>query len=209
MSKRLVIVALLAALAVALFPTGAALGASPADPIIVVDECTLHVEFNAQSTGPYEIWIWDDGKVVLTQSASGAAGDTLVFDLMMTVFGEFAQGVGLAVMKDGSGLYYTEIPQITALCNASLARACMPTLTGGVVGQITKTTPAYYAPSLDAQTTTVLPVGQTWWVLGTDEFGDWYKLLVACEDVWVPASALGPNFDAVWTGTSLPSNIVE
>jgi hypothetical protein len=210
MSKRLIVLVLMTVMAVALLPTGAALAATPAAPILEVKDCAIHVEFDAENTGPYEVWIWDDGVVVQSKTASGDPGDTLVFDFLVTSFGPVAPGVGLEVNQGGTALFYTEIPDITADCLASLAVGCTPSLTAGaVVGQITQTTVAHFAPSLDAATTTVLPAGQTWWVLGTDASGDWYKILVSCEDVWVPASALGPNFDAVWGGAALPGNALQ
>jgi hypothetical protein len=109
----------------------------------------------------------------------------------------------------GSVLYGSQKYSAESICKGSLT-GCEPSLTSGaVVGQIKETTVAYYDPSYDTATTTVLEVGKTWWVLGTDESGSWYQLLVSCQPVWVPASVLGPNFDAVWNGHPLPTDVVQ
>jgi hypothetical protein len=212
MSKRLVIVTLLAALAVALMPTGAALADGlPTDPIITVSQCTLSVEFDAQVPGYYEVRIWDNGKITHSQSLAGAYfGDTLIFEFaVLDLAPSGATGVGVEIVK-GSSLYYREVPAIQDSCYGSLANGCSPSLNdNAVVGMITETTPAYFEPSSDAATTTILEAGKTWWVLGTDASGSWYQVAVSCQAVWVPASAMGPNFDAVWNGRPLPSNVVK
>jgi hypothetical protein len=211
MSKRLVVVTLLAVMAVALVPSGAAFAAGlPTDPIITVSQCILTVEFDAQVPGYYEVRIWDNGHVTHSQSLAGAFfGDTLIFEFsVIDLAPSGAPGVAVEVYKGGT-LYITEVSEIQSTCFGSLANGCSPSLNdNAVVGEINETTPAYFEPRSDAATSTILEVGKTWWVLGTDASGSWYQIVVSCQPVWVPASVMGPNFDAVWNGHPLPSNVV-
>jgi len=55
----------------------------------------------------------------------------------------------------------------------------------------------------------VLPAGKTAWVLGQDASGQFYKIVWTCTMLWVPVSTMGPNFDAVWNGAPLPTNVVQ
>jgi len=212
MSKRLVVVALVVVMALALLPTGAALADGlPTDPIITFDQCVITVEFDAQVPGQYIVNIWDAGYIVQSQSASGDFfGDTLVFEFLYVEYVEgSAPGIWIEVVKDGSVLFGSQQWSVEQICKGSLT-GCEPSLTSGaVVGEIKENTSAYWGPSLDAETDTVLEIGKTWWVLGTDESGSWYQLLVSCEPVWVPASVMGPNFDEVWNGHPLPTDVVE
>ena len=211
MSKRLVVVTLLAVIAVALVPTGAAFADGlPTAPIITFDQCVITVEFDAQVPGYYTVNIWDAGQIVQSQQQAGAFfGDTLVFQFLYTGYvAGSAPGIYIEIVK-GSVLYGSQKYSSEAICKGSLT-GCEPSLTSGaVVGELKESTVAYYDPSYDAATSTVLEMGKTWWVLGTDESGSWYQLLVSCQPVWVPASVLGPNFDAVWNGHPLPTDVVQ
>ncbi len=78
-----------------------------------------------------------------------------------------------------------------------------------VVGSFVTTTPAYFAPESDAATNIVLAAGKTLWVFGVDESGGFYKVMIAGKFFWVPVETMGPNFDEVWQGHSLPTNTVD
>jgi hypothetical protein len=80
---------------------------------------------------------------------------------------------------------------------------------GSVVGAFVTTTPAYFAPQANAATSTVLDAGKTLWVLGVDASGQFYKVVLAGKYFWVPVSSMGPNYDEVWQGTPLPTNVIE
>lgn len=86
---------------------------------------------------------------------------------------------------------------------AAGAPACLVTLPSTAVqGRMLETTTALFAPEVGATTTTILPVGTSWWVIGADS--GFYRLWIACQAnaVWVPASAVGPNYDL--GGAALP-----
>jgi hypothetical protein len=71
------------------------------------------------------------------------------------------------------------------------------------------TTPAYFAPSANAVTPITIAAGKTLWVLGVDSSGDFYKVVMAGRYFWVPVDTMGPNFDNVWQGRPLPTNVIS
>ncbi|HEX3051601.1 MAG TPA: hypothetical protein VHP83_13150 [Aggregatilineaceae bacterium] len=77
------------------------------------------------------------------------------------------------------------------------------------VGQILSDTPVYSAPKMDAASTTVLTAGKTIWIYGLDESGQFYRGMMAGRFFWVPANLVGPNYDKVWNGRALPTNVVR
>jgi hypothetical protein len=80
---------------------------------------------------------------------------------------------------------------------------------GSVVGSFVTTTPAYFAPSANAVTPITIAAGKTLWVLGVDSSGDFYKVVMAGRYFWVPVDTMGPNFDNVWQGRPLPTNVIS
>jgi len=78
-----------------------------------------------------------------------------------------------------------------------------------VVGSFVQTTPAYFAPQSSAATDTVMEAGKTAWVYGVDASGQFYKVMLAGKFFWVPVNTMGPNYDEVWNGTPLPTNVVS
>lgn len=76
---------------------------------------------------------------------------------------------------------------------------------GAVVGMFLVDTPAYYAPRADAATTTIMRAGKTIWVYGLDAKKAYYRVMMAGKLFWAPVNTLGPNPDAVWHNTPLPT----
>lgn len=87
----------------------------------------------------------------------------------------------------------------------------MIVLDGGVVGRFESDTPLYYAPDLSALVypQATIKAGQTLWVFGVDETGEFYQVLVWATKLWVPVGAVGPNPDAPWNGAPLPSTVID
>ena len=85
----------------------------------------------------------------------------------------------------------------------------VPIPSTAVVGSFVVTTPAYFEPRADAATDIVLTVGKTLWVFGVDASGEFYKVMISGRFFWVPVETMGPNFDEVWQGRPLPTDIVE
>ena len=78
-----------------------------------------------------------------------------------------------------------------------------------VVGTFVADTALHYAPGKLIVPREVLEAGQSLWVLGVDDSGQYAKIVWVCDYLWVPRSSIGPNYDAVWNGAPLPTGIVE
>ncbi|GAB4422476.1 MAG: hypothetical protein Kow00106_19620 [Anaerolineae bacterium] len=81
----------------------------------------------------------------------------------------------------------------------------MPISASSVVGTFVLNAPLYWAPGELVQPYTEIPAGNTAWVIGTDSSGWYYKIVWACDVLYVPRYTMGPNFDAVWSGKPLPT----
>ena len=82
-------------------------------------------------------------------------------------------------------------------------------LTNAVVGAFVADAPVYAEPGQLAVPELTIAAGKTYWVLGIDASGEYYQIYLQCVKVWVPVSAVGPNYDDVWQGVPLPSVKVE
>ncbi len=78
-----------------------------------------------------------------------------------------------------------------------------------VVGTFTTSTPLYFQPEASSASTYSMRAGQSLWVFGLDESGEFYQVLLSGRIYWIPVDTMGPDFDAVWQGHPLPTNIVE
>lgn len=78
-----------------------------------------------------------------------------------------------------------------------------------VVGSFVDYTPLYYLPVEGATSDYAMEPGKTLYVFGVDATGKFYKVLMSGEFYWVPVDKMGPNFDDVWRGTPLPTNVVS
>ncbi|MBI5957849.1 MAG: hypothetical protein HY866_03880 [Chloroflexi bacterium] len=76
-----------------------------------------------------------------------------------------------------------------------------------VGARITATTPVYWAPG--ELSDEVFPAGLSLRAIGVDETGAYTKVLYVCGYYWVPTGVIGPNFDAVWNGAALPTDVVQ
>ncbi len=78
-----------------------------------------------------------------------------------------------------------------------------------VVGAFVADTPLYSEPGVMIQPQVIVEAGKTYWVMGVDPTQQYYEIYVSCSRVWVPVSSMEPNYDDVWQGRPLPTNIVE
>ncbi len=162
---------------------------------------------------PFYVLIYDDGVELLSiYIANPQVGDLLEVSFLIdeAIAGK-ANGVGIYLDFDGdanNGVFdYIDpfmIPdEVFERC---VATTCpYPLTVGAIQGRLEFATQVYHSPSLQSLTTVTLPAGSSWFVV--DGQNGFYKLFIACQAhyVWVPAEAMGPNFDAVWGGRSLPS----
>ena len=85
----------------------------------------------------------------------------------------------------------------------------VPLTASSVVGTFTQTTPVYWQPSADSASNVVIEAGKSYWVLGVDASGGYYRVVIGCSLVWAPVATVGPNYDDVWGGRPLPTNVVS
>lgn len=85
----------------------------------------------------------------------------------------------------------------------------IPIPSTAVVGSFVADAPVYWKPGELTNPLVTIPAGNTAWVLGQDASGQYYKIIWVCDLVWVPKATVGPNYDAVWNGAPLPTNVVE
>ena len=103
-------------------------------------------------------------------------------------------------------LSFANIYQVAAVAGCD---SNVPLTASSVVGTFTQTTPVYWQPSADSASNVVLEAGKSYWVLGVDASGGYYRIVIGCSLVWVPVGAIGPNYDDVWGGRPLPTNVVS
>ncbi|MFN8529547.1 MAG: hypothetical protein U0670_13120 [Anaerolineae bacterium] len=85
--------------------------------------------------------------------------------------------------------------------------ACIAIPSSAVMGTLPNATQAYYAPGSAAQGVVLNP--GTYYVLGVDASGGYYKIILACQYLWVPVGSMGPSYTAPWSGQPLPTSVVN
>jgi hypothetical protein len=93
-----------------------------------------------------------------------------------------------------------------------VGNACLDIPLGSVVGELVSTTEIFWAPGKISPGLSLQPSpdNMTFYVLGVDATGEFYKIRLACQYIWVPVGVMAPAFgDPVWQGTPLPTNVVE
>lgn len=85
----------------------------------------------------------------------------------------------------------------------------LPIPSTAVVGSFVADAPVYWQPGDLTNPLVTISAGNTAWVLGQDASGQYYKIIWVCDLVWVPKATMGPNYDAVWNGKPLPTDIVQ
>ena len=79
-----------------------------------------------------------------------------------------------------------------------------------VVGSFVTNAAAYWAPGqLITNPPVTIAAGKTYWVAGQDATGMYRKVLLGCQWVWVERDTVGPNYDDVWQGKPLPTDVVD
>lgn len=89
--------------------------------------------------------------------------------------------------------------------NLKLSPVCLiPLPADAVQGRLLSTVTALFSPNAIDTTNVVLPAGSAWFVIDAQD--GYYKLWVACQaqTLWVPADAIGPNYEPPWHGAPLP-----
>ena len=216
MKRHLFAVGLVVVLLSAFALTGTSFAAgTPTDPVVTSLFCTLHIEFDAPAAGvEYLVEVWDDGVLVFSDTGiSTAAGQTFhfSFDFTNRTIGQLIPGLGLVLYADGSLAWradpYTGLDEgcLAFQGNEPGCDVLAPLPKTAVVASFVQTEPLYSAPGVLDEPALSIEAGKTAWAIGPDASGKYYKILWVCDFLWVPASALGPNYDNVWQGTPLPN----
>ncbi len=151
-----------------------------------------------------------DGATVATTAYPGTLVYVVPADVLVTDF--LAQiDDGLAVVTWSASCVPApppeeEVVEVVPVPGCDLALTIPST---AVVGAFVTDGPTYYEPGKMTNPVVTISADQTAWVLGTDASGAYYKIVWVCQYLWVPVGTLGPNYDAVWNGTPLPTGVVE
>ncbi len=87
--------------------------------------------------------------------------------------------------------------------------ALMPLPTTAVVGSFLSDATLYAVPGVAISPTLTIEAGKTAWVTGVDTSGQYYQVMWACSVLWVDRATMGPNYDDVWQGRPLPTNVID
>jgi hypothetical protein len=89
----------------------------------------------------------------------------------------------------------------------SLAACGLNIPAGSVVGEAPAGAQVFYEPG-SAASGVVLNPG-TYWVVGQDASQTYYKVVLACQFVWVRKDTMGPSWQPPQNGAALPTGIVK
>lgn len=118
-----------------------------------------------------------------------------------TVLASFVVDPGTQSFDDGS---CAALP----LAGATASAGCtLPVPSGSVVGEAPLGAQAYYRPG-DVAPGIVLNPG-TYIVVGVDSTDTYYKVVLACQFLWVRKDAMQPSFQAPQNGAPLPTRVVS
>jgi collagen type VI alpha len=114
----------------------------------------------------------------------------------------------------------SDFSALPGILNALVSATCAVgagTVSGGctvvipetaVLGRMEFSQRAYWAP--EKITPEVVINGGTYYVLGIDETGAWYQILLLCNRLWVPVDTMTPAYgDVNWNGRPLPTNVIS
>ncbi len=180
--------------------------------------CIIDVNLTVGDAGTYWLQIWDDGVITDAQSFAATTGQTLdVFYTIKHAAGTGAPGIGI-VISDGPtpGAAFALVDpfiypdDVANSCAAAFAGSlpCIAIPDGSVVGQLISPTEVFWAPGKISPDVSLSPTPdeQKFWVIGEDDSGQYYKIILSCQYVWVPVGTMAPAFDdPVWQGTPLPT----
>jgi len=165
---------------------------SPLDPYLQLFSSSMTLLADADDNGGPCLH-WYSAYIVFTAPAS----DTYIIRAT-----SFDYAVGPSWNPGPNGAYILTISS-EGWCNPVAIPA------GSVVGTFLTDTVAHWAPGKQTEPPVVFTAGKTAWVVGIDESGEYYQLAYLCNYLWVPVESMGPNYDAVWNGTPLPTGAVK
>jgi hypothetical protein len=182
--------------------------------------CVVTVTFTVQDAATYGMQIFDDGNLEDFQLLPATAGQTIVAQHVIDYFVlQGVAGIGIYIVNEAGTVLFdfvdpfnvpSDVQQSCAQGTLAGGAPCLPLTSNAVVGRIQFDTAIYWAPGKVSPGLTINAANtQTLWVLGVDESGEYYKVLLACQYLWLPVGSIGPNFDNVWQGRPLPTTVVS
>lgn len=167
------------------------------------------------------------GQERITINLYDGAGTLLHTETYQNVLGTYGGGASLGtydlaapaynpirfvmISPAGNGLPEQVDVDVTGTC-AGLPTYAAPNTcglnipSGSVVGEAPNGAQIYYAP---AQATTLTLNPGTYIVVGQDESETYYKIVLACQFVWVRKDTMQPSYQAPQNGMPLPTRIVS
>lgn len=233
MNKRIVIALVLVTLLVASVFTAASPAAAQGGGLLARAKFATCADLNISVTGPPTPFV--GGLVYLKQGQTITLVAQFPIDMVASYLSvqlletgetrtrgpEYATTMSFSAWETGHyALEYTfgdGDPRITSevLSQTTLTLSCgdpgcdayMDIPETAVGGTFVADAPVFWAPGelIDV----VITAGNSARVLGVDASGEYYKIIWVCDYLWVPKSSLGPNYDAVWNGAPLPTEVVE
>jgi hypothetical protein len=164
------------------------------------------------------------GQEALRVDITDGAG-TLIYTLSFSnVLGTFAGGIGdffyttapaynpitfTLTSLAGNGLPeqvdYVAQGNCAGLPTFATAGCGLPLTANAVVGDVPLGAQAYSIPGQVASGVVLNP--GTYWILGQDESHEFYKVLLACQYLWIPVNTAQPSFESPWSGQPLPTQV--
>ncbi len=121
-----------------------------------------------------------------------------------------ANGVGLYEAYEDLSANLTGLPSLSpyvVIGSGSVNGTCqLSAPAGSVVGDMPSGAQAYYSPG---NITNIFINPGTYIVVGQDASETYYKIVLACQYLWVRKDTMQPSFQAPQNGTPLPTTIVS
>jgi hypothetical protein len=165
----------------------------------------ITIQAGPPDTGPPTTFgLWFDGAVVV--SAPYSAG-RLVYTVPADVAG--INEIGVRVDLGTSATFSVSCDYVPPPAIAPGCDVFVPIPSTAVSGMFVADAAIYWAPGKLTSPLVTIPAGNTFLVAGQDETGQFRKVLLACQWLWVEAYTVGPNPQAPWNGMPLPTAVVE
>ncbi|HVU10408.1 MAG TPA: hypothetical protein VHD90_03980 [Phototrophicaceae bacterium] len=192
------------------------------DGVIWVDALNVPYEYNLPAGATLDVYTTLNGVTNFVQSVvapSGSGSDVIpeIHDGLDTSYpltyslrydtvidSEVVYSSTLTFTCGDDGVAILSLPP-----SSGSVGSCLDVPVGSVVGRFTSDAVLEWAPGKDTQPNAVVPSGEAAWVVGVDATGAYYKIIWACTYRWVPVGTMGPNYDDVWRGEPLPTNVVS
>ncbi len=119
--------------------------------------------------------------------------------------------VGVSALHPGQiDGYYFAVDSVTipAQCDAG-CDTLIAIPSQAVMGQFVSDALLYYTPGQLIVPNLTVPAGKTYLVIGQDASGQFRKILLQCQFVWVPLNSVGPDPEPLWNNKPLPTTVVQ